>query len=166
MFQGFSDWDYSERARKTIFLARWISGQRGSSVIEMDDLITALLKEDQGGFATELSAIPQFQHFKAPSHKAYIETGVANDLLRQIDADLPHSKPLPLDAEIPLSPAVKEALGKAGEVLSAHSGKQLGPLHLLAGALSTEHPSKALRLLREAGINETKVLEEIKREAA
>jgi hypothetical protein len=161
MFEGHPEVDYSERARQVVFLARWMAGKRGSSVIEMDDLIMALIKEDQGGFATTLSGIPQFQHFKAPPHKAYIETALANDLLTKIDADLPRSETLPLDAEIPLSKQVKDALGKAGE-LSAQSGKQIGPLHLLAAALSAPPPSKGINLLKEAGVTLTKVLGDMK----
>lgn len=160
MFEGHSEWGYSERARQVFFLARWMSGQRGSNMVEMDDLVMALVKEDQGGFAATLSGIPQFQHFKAPPHKAYLDADLANDLLRKIGAILPRSEPFPLDAEIPLSGAVKDALGKAGELSSA--GKQLEPLHLLAAVLSTEEPSKGIGFVREAGITLTKVLEDMK----
>jgi ATP-dependent Clp protease ATP-binding subunit ClpA len=161
MLEGHPEVDYSERARQVVFLARWMAGKRGSSVIEMDDLMTALIKEDQGGFATTLSEIPQFQHLKTPPHKAYLQTALANDLLRKMDAVLPRSNPLPLDAEIPLSKQVKDVLGRAGE-LSAHSGKPIEPLHLLAAALAAAPPSKGIDFLKEAGITLTKVLEDMK----
>ena len=38
---------YSERARQVIFLARLESGARGAEVIDFDDLIAALIVEDQ-----------------------------------------------------------------------------------------------------------------------
>jgi hypothetical protein len=38
---------YSERASQVIFLARLVSGARGAEMIDLDDLIAALIVEDQ-----------------------------------------------------------------------------------------------------------------------
>jgi hypothetical protein len=38
---------YSERARQVIFLARLESGARGAEMIDVDDLLAALIVEDQ-----------------------------------------------------------------------------------------------------------------------
>jgi hypothetical protein len=54
---------YSERARRVIFLARAGAGARGAELIERDDLLVALLVEDQNKTSDTLSpTLPTSQH--------------------------------------------------------------------------------------------------------
>jgi hypothetical protein len=46
---------YSMRARQVIMLSRWTAVMRGAEAIELDDLLEALIREDQGEAAAILS---------------------------------------------------------------------------------------------------------------
>ena len=52
---------YSERARRVIFMALWSARKRGASYIEPEDLLHAVILEDNGEFAVlsvEVFGIP------------------------------------------------------------------------------------------------------------
>ncbi|HTB13424.1 MAG TPA: hypothetical protein VK752_17705 [Bryobacteraceae bacterium] len=46
---------YSMRARQVVMLSRWMAVTRGAQAIELEDLLEALIREDQGEAAAILS---------------------------------------------------------------------------------------------------------------
>jgi hypothetical protein len=46
---------YSDRARRVVFLSRKVAGRRGAAEIGVEDVMESLVVEDQGDFAKVLS---------------------------------------------------------------------------------------------------------------
>jgi hypothetical protein len=46
---------FSERSRRIVFLSRKLAGRRGATPIEVEDLVDALVIEDQGDFLAAVS---------------------------------------------------------------------------------------------------------------
>src|SRR5262249_42218586 len=106
---------YSERGRRVIFLARLEAGARGAEMIDVDDLLTALIVEDQkktvrlsncwGGLA-RLSIWRRISHFWLPILRLACwraSNGRCLDL-----------RPFHLLVDRAVSPALKDILAAAG----------------------------------------------------
>ncbi|HJU09583.1 MAG TPA: Clp protease N-terminal domain-containing protein [Candidatus Binataceae bacterium] len=150
---------YSQRARQAIFLARVIAGSRGAHILELDDLIAALILEDQGKLTETLSNMPEFgevtSRMRVASHIPFFPVDQATELLRKIRDSTPQSGPVPRETDIPLSDTTKRVLNSASDLVEFEA--QVGPLHVLAAAVD-EEVSNAAHLLREAGVTKQKVI--------
>ena len=152
--------EFSERSRQLVFLARLKAGQRGSKTIEIEDLLTAFVIEDQGGFVSAVSEGREdvtwvIQHEPA-TREPFLAPETASALLAKLEALSPRSQPLPKSAEMPLSQACKNAMSRADSLHDEMQHTWIEPLHLLAAILEHRN-SKAAKLFCEAGITREKI---------
>jgi len=159
VFQG-----YSERARQAIFLARLMAGQRGSSILDMPDLVAALVAEDQGEFLKRISVIrPELSSSTAiKRHKPFLTSGTATKLRTEIEGSMVHSDPIPSDTDIPASDSVKRTFKEATTLAEGEEWREVQPLHLLAAALRDETGGVA-SILRRAGVTEGAILKALRK---
>jgi Clp amino terminal domain, pathogenicity island component len=154
---------YSERARQVIFLARLVSGARGAELIDLDDLIAALIVEDQNQISDALGMLGITGQFvPATSHHPFLPPNAASSLLENIKRCAPLSPAIPTSADMGLSPALKETLAAASDLKKRLRSKKLTPLRLLAALLAGSH--NRVQALQEAGVTEEKIVEAIRRE--
>jgi hypothetical protein len=170
--------NFSERARHVTFVAFLESQQRGTDTIDVNDLIVALVIEDQDWNAVALfDEIPPGGEPLVTAHEPFLPPKVAVDVLVRMNAILPRSTSLPRTAEMRTSAAYDRVLGAAAIMPSEfhQSGVQIRygspdrppgmyqavvPLDLLAAALTEQ--CEATKMLQEAGITEDKVLQTIR----
>lgn len=145
---------YSSRTRNVNYLARLRARLRGSVIIELEDLLTALLIEDQGGFPQALAEARigiDITHVDLRPHPPAFAAKLADDLISRIQALCRHDEPLPLDASIPLSTDCQRAFTTANLLRIALGRREITVLHLLAATL-TESGKKPVQVFLEAGI--------------
>jgi hypothetical protein len=85
---------YSYRARQVIFLARVEAGAQGPEMIDVGDLLTAIIVEDQGKFTevtTELLHSPGTPAGQEP-HAAFLPSDTASRLLERLRQTLPRAQ--------------------------------------------------------------------------
>jgi Clp amino terminal domain, pathogenicity island component len=155
---------YSERARRIIFLARLESGARGAEMIDLDDLLAALIVEDQNKIPDVLERLGRTGpfYFGSTTHEPFLPADAAASLLDTIRQSLPRSEPIPTSVDMAISPALGETLSTAIALREKLRSKEVTPLHLLAVLLAGSH--KGLQALRDAGITEEKALDVIRSE--
>jgi hypothetical protein len=177
--------DFSERARRIVFFSRKVAGERGAFAIGVEDLMQALVLEDQAEYARVFpkSAVPGAARMALPAHRPFFTTEVAAEIQRGLEPLLPNAAPVPDSTDMPLSEALKELFAtaiKLSEELRGepampsriqvghgrHGPRQLPPgdvepLHLLTAALSDETSATA-EVLQQAGIAKEAVIAAIK----
>jgi ClpA/ClpB-like protein len=154
---------YSERSLQVIFLARLESGARGAEIIDVDDLLAALIVEDQNKTPEFLEILGRSGRFiGSTTHQPFLPPDVATSLLESIQRSLPRSESIPTSADMGISPALGMALAAAGDLREKLQSKRVTPLHLLAALLAGLH--NRFQALQEAGVTEEKVVEAIRRE--
>jgi ATP-dependent Clp protease ATP-binding subunit ClpA len=126
---------YTEKARRTIFFARYEASQFGSLYIETEHLLLGLLREDKA-----------LAHRFLPSHSA------VESIRKQIERHTPTGEKVPTSVDLPLSHECKRVLSYGAEEAERLSHKHLGTEHLLLGLLR-EEKSFAAQLLREQGLS-------------
>jgi len=163
---------YSDRARRIIFIARLKAGQDGAPRIEESHLIASLIIEDQGGnFAKPLTGIPiSGSHVTTAASvtsqvgKPFFVSATAQRLLALLEEQSSHLQPIPAAADLPLSAGAERILESAVQLKQRFQHKEVRPLHVLAAALAQNSSTK--ELFREAGVTEDKVLEAVQLDAA
>lgn len=170
---------FSVRSRKAVSLMRLKAGERGAAAIGIEDLLAALIIEDQGNAEqtiTELlnlpsvpiaNAAPTFAVFDASqSHsvqqdrqhpQGFIDPKTASELLRQIELHLPISTPIPASEEMHTSPDLENVLRSAGVIAREMHQHQVQPLHLLAVAIQGD--SFGAEAFKNFGITPTGVMD-------
>ena len=116
---------YTEKARRTIFFARYEASQFGAEFIEPGHLLLGLLREDR----TLLPAL----EFEA--------------IRKEIEARYPIREKVSTSVDMPLSNPSKRILAYAAEEAERLNHKFVGTGHLLLG-FSREKPSDCEQLLR------------------
>jgi hypothetical protein len=139
---------YTEKARRTIFFARYEASQFGSSSIETEYLLLGLLREDKGLANRFLRS-----HASVESIRKQIEGYAA-----------PRDK-VSTSADLPLSHACKRALAYGAEECERLNHKHIGTDHLLLGLLR-EKECFAAQLLREQGLTLHSVREQVQQREA
>jgi ATP-dependent Clp protease ATP-binding subunit ClpA len=135
---------YTEKARRTIFLARYEAAVTGSAYIETEHLLLGLLREDK-------ALANRFLH----SHAA------VEAIRQQIEAQSPPRPAASTSVDLPLSHECKRAVAYAAEEAARLNHQHIGPEHLLLGLLR-EEKSLAAQLLRERGVTLALVRDEVK----
>jgi hypothetical protein len=161
-----------------------VGGERGAAAIGVEDLMQALVLEDQAEYARVFpkSAVPGAARMALPAHRPFFTAEVAAEIQRGLEPLLPNAAPVPGSVDMPLSEALKELFAtaiKLGEDLRGEPARssrtqvghparpsriQVGhvePLHLLAAALSDETSATA-EVLKQAGIANEAVIAAIK----
>lgn len=136
---------YTEKARRTIFFARYEASQFGSPYIETEHLLLGILREDK-----ELAN--QF----LGSH-AKLET-----LRRSIEQRAKTGPKIATSVDLPLSRESKRVLAYSAEEAERMNHKHIGTPHLLL-ALFREEKSFAAELLHEQGLSLKAVREQVDR---
>ena len=135
---------YTERARRTLFFARFEAAQLGSASIESVHLLLGIIREGKGTTARILS-----------------RTGVSLEgIRRQVDAPNQFVPRATRDHEIPFSADFKQVLTCAADAADHLSSKAIGTEHLLLGIL-TAGPSAASDVLERVGLTADRVRAEI-----
>jgi hypothetical protein len=125
---------YTEKARRTIFFARYEASQFGSAYIESEHLLLGLFREDKalaGQFLPSFSNVETIRSAISQYGKTILKVATSIDL--------------------PLSHESKRALAYAAEEGERMKHKYIGTPHLLVGLLREEN-SLAAQLLREQGL--------------
>jgi hypothetical protein len=132
---------YTEKARRTIFFARYEASQFGSPYIEAEHLLLGLLREDK-------SLANRFLRSHTESIREQIEGHTA-----------PREK-VPLSVDLPVSHECKRVLAYGAEEAERLKHKHIGTEHLLVGLLR-EDKCFAARLLHEQGLTIDSVREQL-----
>ena len=163
MFEG-----YSLRAAQVLMLARVKAGGRGAETLDIEDLLAALLIEDQGGFNQAHSELlgragVGAQVGRLP-RESFLPPDIASAVLARVEALCARSRPIPTASDIPLSEGAKHALAVAATMREELRGRKIEPLHMLA-AIAGDESSRGAQILREAGITREGVLSVLRKEA-
>jgi hypothetical protein len=165
--------DFSERARRIVFFSRKVAGERGAAAIGVEDLMQALVLEDQADYARVFpkSAVPGAARMALPAHRPFFTVEIAAEIQRGLEPLLPNAAPVPDSVDMPVSDALKELFATAIKLSEELRGEpatpsriQAGhvePLHLLAAVLSDETSATA-EILKQAGIAKEAVIAAIK----
>jgi ATP-dependent Clp protease ATP-binding subunit ClpC len=138
---------YTEKARRTIFFARYEASRLGGEAIAPEHLLLGLMREDESLLRYFLS--------KAGA-------GSADELRRAVEKRLPVREKISQKVEMPLSMESKRVLMFAHDEGEALKHRHIGTEHLLLGLLREER-SIAARALSENGFALNAVREEIRR---
>jgi hypothetical protein len=159
------------------------AGQRGTDFIDVNDLVIALIAEDQDARAPELfeqtppgTLFPPgllFPPSSGKEHEPLFSPRVAVDILIKLNQVLPRSTSIPPGTDQETSPALDRVMTVANNLPSqfhqSEVQKKAGtrdhppgmyqavvPLDLLAAAL--QEPCEATHMLQEVGVTEEKVV--------
>jgi len=133
---------YTEKARRTIFFARYETSQFGSPYIESEHLLLGLLRED-----------------KALSNRFLGSYASVESIRRQIEGHTMVREKIPTSVDLPLSEECKRVLVYAAEEADLLSHKRIGTEHLWLGLLR-EEKSFAAAILHERGATLERLREE------
>jgi len=164
---------YSEAARRTIFISLKIAKRRGAPEIGLEDLVEALVREDQGPtFAVDAAemahgaAIPV-----AAIHRPFLTEEIARAIHHGLQPLMPvNDVPSPTSTDLPLSAAIKKVLMLAymfayelseGLRDGAAIPAEVEPLHLLAVVLADEG-SEVAKIVKQAGVERQTVMAAIR----
>jgi ATP-dependent Clp protease ATP-binding subunit ClpA len=126
---------YSERARRALFSARYEAAQRGSVSIEPEHLVLGVLRENPGILMR------------------FVPTSESVDTIRaRLEAASVPAERISTGAEIPFSPACKDALLHTPFEADDLKNEAIRPEHIILGVL-VKTDRTAARALRDAGID-------------
>jgi hypothetical protein len=125
---------YTEKARRTIFFARYEASQFGSPYIETEHLLLGLLRED-----------------KALTNRFLRSHGSVESIRRQTEEHTTSREKIPTSVDLPLSNESKHVLAYAAEEAERLAHNFIGTEHLLLGILR-EKECFAAGLLRQFGV--------------
>jgi ATP-dependent Clp protease ATP-binding subunit ClpC len=136
---------YTEKARRTIFFARYEASQFGSPYIEAEHLLLGLLREDKALASRFLR-----------SH--------AESIREQIEGHTAPKEKVPTSVDLPLSHECRRVLAYGAEEAERLNHKHIGTEHLLL-VLLREEKCFAARLLHEQGLTLNSVREQVQQSA-
>ncbi len=138
---------YTEKARRTVFFARYEASQFGSSYIETEHLLLGLLRED-----------------KALANRILRSAAQIDSIRKQIEAQTTIPEKISTSVDLPLSHECKRVLAYGAEESERLNYKHIGTEHLLLGLLR-EKECFAGQLLREQGLTVDSVREQVQQSA-
>jgi len=139
---------YTEKARRTIFFARYEASQYGSSTIASEHILLGLLREDRA----------TMRQFAGP-----IQLGP--EIRSEIERLIKRGKPFATSVEVPLSDESKRILNFAGEEADRFSHRHIGTEHILLGILRLPD-SLAAKLLLARGARADAIRQQIAKDSA
>jgi ATP-dependent Clp protease ATP-binding subunit ClpA len=150
--------DFSERARRLIFFSRKVAGERGAAASEVEDLMQALVLDDQADYAKVFpkSAVPGAARMELPTHRPFFTAEVAAEIQRKLEPLLPNAGPVRDSLDMPVSPALVRILKAVKDRSKESHDGQVEPLHLLAEVLSDD-ASAVADVLKQAGVTQEAV---------
>lgn len=155
--------EYSIRAKQVLFLARLESGARGAAMLDLDDLLTGLIIEDQNVIPSALARLGmEGQFMSTPEHHAFLPPDTATNVLENIQQSHSRSQPTPYSTDMAISSDLGEILAAASELRKELQSTEVTPLHLLGATMRRSH--SGIQALRDMGITEDKILRAIRKE--
>lgn len=139
---------YTEKARRTIFFARYEASHFGSLYIEADYLLLGLLREDK-----------ELANRFLRSHAA------VESIRKQIEDHTARRAKVPTSMDLPLSQECKRVLVYGAEEAERLGHKHIDTDHLLLGLLRVEE-CFAAQLLREQGLTLGSAREQVRQSEA
>lgn len=136
--------NYSERARRVIFFARYEASQFGSPYIETEHILLGVFRADNA-LANQLLSQMSIEAIR-----------------KQIEQHAGMAPKTSTSVDLPLSDEGKRVIVFASEEAAALSQKQIVPGHLLLALLREEH-GFAAQILRENGLRLEAVREQMAR---
>jgi ATP-dependent Clp protease ATP-binding subunit ClpA len=156
---------FSDRAKRTIFLARELAGTNGgTALIEPSHLLDALVREDQGEFAARMPNVLRIagQAELRPAHP-FFSPETASAVLMSVGRSLPpKEEPIPGSKDMTLSPKLERILAAAMELAKDLHSDKVEPLHLLA-AVSSQESEQGSEILKHFGISREVVMAAIRK---
>ncbi len=134
---------YSEKARRTIFFARYEASLFGSPYIETEHLLLGLLRED-----------------KALANRFLRSHAAVESIRKQIEGHTAPGEKVPTSVDLPLSQECKRVLAYGAEEAERLNHKPIDSEHLLLGLLREER-CFAAQLLRQQGLRLDSVREHV-----
>ncbi|HEX5243488.1 MAG TPA: Clp protease N-terminal domain-containing protein, partial [Tepidisphaeraceae bacterium] len=135
---------------------------RGADVLDVGDLVSAIIVEDQdmlGALVHEGAQIGQVMGLEP--HTPFFSQPLAANLLASVEKLLPRSNPIPDSADMTITADFGNILEAAEEQRQRSHHQQVEPLHLLAALL--ELPLRPeIDVLKDAGITEELVQAKLK----
>jgi hypothetical protein len=125
---------YTEKARRTIFFARYEASQLGCSYVETEHLLLGVLRED-----------------KALANRFLRSHAAVESIRKQIEGHTTIREKVSTSMDLPLSHQSKRVLAYGAEEAQRLNHEHIGTEHLLLG-LFREEKSFAAQLLREQGL--------------
>jgi hypothetical protein len=121
---------YTEKARRTIFFARYEASRYGSPYIETEHLLLGLLRENQG----------------------LLSSTAADSIRKRIDAHTVARQAVSTSVDLPLSNESKRVIAYAAEEADRLEHRHIGTEHLLLGLLR-EKKFFAAEILLDQGLS-------------
>jgi hypothetical protein len=139
---------YTEKARRTIFFARYEASQFGSLYIETEYLLLGLLRED-----------------KALANRFLRSHAAVESIRKQVEGHAAPREKVSTSVDLPLSHECKRVLVYGAEESERLNHKHIDTDHLLLGLLRAEE-CFAAQLLREQGVTLDSVREQVQQSEA
>lgn len=133
---------FTEKARRTIFFARYEASQLGSPYIETEHILLGLVRED-----------PQLC-------RRFLPEEAKEQIREKIEAGAIKFPKISTSVDLPISNEVKRVLAYADEEAERLAHRHIGTEHLLLGLLR-EHEGMAAVVLQDLDVNLEKVRNEI-----
>jgi ATP-dependent Clp protease ATP-binding subunit ClpA len=134
---------FTERARRVIFFSRYEASQTGSTTIETEHLLLALIRENANLFA-------KIPNVKSPAFR--------DELFKR-----PDGPPTSTAIDLPLSESAKRVLQHAEKEQRALGDRSITVGHILLGVLR-EVDSPSAKILAKYGVTREHVIEKMKQE--
>jgi ATP-dependent Clp protease ATP-binding subunit ClpA len=158
--------NYSQEARRILFMARVEAGWLGGPAIDVDHLLAGIVLQDQNDVAGVLLRMGGKEDAGNASQPTmgtaafFFSAEVAALVLESVE-EAGRLPAVPKDDAVPLSDDLKHVLNAADHLAQELHQTQLKPLHLLVAVLDASS-SRGAELLREQGITRQTVMERIR----
>ncbi len=155
---------FSDRSKMVIFLTRKDAGRRGSTALELGDLLEAIINEDQGELAKRfVGAVTRSGPICEPD--PFFSAEVASQVLLGLHNILPRHEPITDSVDMAMSSSLERILNAATTLAGELQHSQVQPLHLVAAILA-EESSEPADILKEAGISREAVIQALRSQLA
>jgi ATP-dependent Clp protease ATP-binding subunit ClpA len=153
---------FSMRSKQVLFVTRWKAGRRGANALDVGDLISAIIVEDQEMLSKLMGCEGQiFQPAGLRPHTPFFSESSASDLLASIEGILSRSNPIPDSTDLPITRDLQRIFKSVENDWQETHHKEIEPLHLLAAVLEGTH-RPVVDLLNSAGITKENVRARLK----
>jgi hypothetical protein len=131
---------YTEKARRTIFFARYEASQLGAPMIGTEHMLLGILREEKTLFL-----------------KLKLPIGTAEKIAGECRNTSPSGEKIPTSVDMPLNDEARQVLHRAPQISEGLQHQHIGSEHLLIGMLVI--PTVAGQILENHGITQKKVRE-------
>lgn len=156
--------NYSLRAKEIIFGTRLRAGRRGADAMDVGDLLSAIMLEDQNMTRELFCHEGEGQIGRVAgleSHTPFFSASSASDLLASLEALHSRSNPIPDSTDMTITADLRRIFQSAESHQQEFHHKQVEPLHLLVAVLELSSRPE-VDVLKRAGITGESVRAKLK----